>query len=181
MHLTAGAPPHLRIDGELEALPLPLCVPADLKGLINSIMSEKQIKTFEMEHEFDFAYSIKNLGRFRVNVYQQRGSIGCVIRAVPTMKLSIEELGLPAMTKDLIMRPRGIVFCTGPTGSGKSTSLAAMIDYINDHRQCHIITIEDPIEFLHQHKHSLVTSASWGRTRTASPRRCATCCARTPT
>jgi twitching motility protein PilT len=163
LHLTAGAPPHLRIDGELEAQGLPILNPSDLKGLVYSMMSEKQIKSFELEHEFDFAYSIKSIGRFRVNVFQQRGSVGCVIRAVPTMKLSIEELGLPGMTKDLIMRPRGIVFCTGPTGSGKSTSLAAMIDYINNHRQCHIITIEDPIEFLHQHKRSLVNQRELGQ------------------
>ena len=163
LHLTAGAPPHLRIDGELQALELPVLSPSDIKGLVYSMMSEKQIKNFELEHEFDFAYSVKNIGRFRVNVFQQRSSVGCVIRSVPTMKLSIEELGLPALTKDLIMRPRGIVFCTGPTGSGKSTSLAAMIDYINNHRHCHIITIEDPIEFLHQHKRSLVNQRELGQ------------------
>ena len=125
LHLTAGAPPHLRIDGELEAQGLPILSPADIKGLVYSMMSEKQIKTFELEHEFDFAYSVKSLGRFRVNVFQQRGSIGCVIRSVPTMKLSIEELGLPGLTKDLVMRPRGIIFCTGPTGSARGIGSAA--------------------------------------------------------
>ncbi len=163
LHLAAGAPPTLRIDGELEAMPLPKVIPSDLKGLVYSMMSEKQIKTFEMEREFDFAYSVKNLGRFRVNVFLQRGSTGCVLRAVPTMKLSLEELGLPGVSKDLIMRPRGIIFVTGPTGSGKTTSLAAMIDYINAKRRCHIMTMEDPIEFLHQHNKSLVNQRELGQ------------------
>jgi len=163
LHLTAGAPPHLRIDGELQPLDLPKYVPSNLKELIYSMMHEKQIKTFEMEREFDFAYSLKNVGRFRVNVFYQRGSLGCVIRAVPTNKQSIKALGLPPKTEELIMLPRGIIFVTGPTGSGKSTSLAAMIDYINDHRNCHIITIEDPIEFLHNHKHCLVNQRELGQ------------------
>ena len=162
LHLTAGAPPHLRIDGELAPLPLPRFAPPDIKGLIYSMMSEQQIKVFELNREFDFAYSVKRLGRFRVNVFMQRGSVGCVVRSVPTMKNTIEQLGLPAITKDLIMRPRGIIFVTGPTGSGKTTSLAAMIDYINEHRHGHIITIEDPIEFLHEHKNCLVNQRELG-------------------
>lgn len=162
LHLTAGAPPHLRIDGELQPLPLPRYTPPDIKGTVYSMMSEMQIKHFELDREFDFAYSIKNLGRFRVNVFMQRGSVGCVVRSVPTSKMSIEKLGLPAITKDLIMRPRGIVFVTGPTGSGKTTSLAAMIDYINEHRHGHIITVEDPIEFLHEHKNCLVNQRELG-------------------
>jgi twitching motility protein PilT len=162
LHLTAGAPPHLRVDGELSPLPLPRYIPGDLKGLVYSMMSEQQIKIFEMTREFDFAYSVKSLGRFRVNVFMQRGSVGCVIRSVPTTKNTIEQLGLPAIAKDLIMRPRGIIFVTGPTGSGKTTSLAAMIDYINEHRHGHIITIEDPIEFLHEHKNCLVNQRELG-------------------
>jgi len=156
LHLAAGSPPCLRIDGELQPMALPKLDPAEIKGLVYTMMSMKQIKDFEMEKEFDFAYSVKNMGRFRVNVFKQRNSIGCVARAVPSMKLSIEELGLPAKTKELISLPRGIIFVTGPTGSGKTTSLAAMIDYINRQRRCHIITIEDPIEFLHKHNLSLV-------------------------
>jgi len=163
LHLTAGAPPNLRIDGELNPMALPRLVPKDLKGLVYSMMHEKQIKDFEMDKEFDFSYSIKNFGRFRVNVFKQRDSVGCVIRAVPTMKLSIEELGLPPVTKDLVMRPRGIIIVTGPTGSGKTTSLAAMIDYINNHRHSHIMTIEDPIEFLHKHKKCLVNQRELGQ------------------
>ena len=163
LHLAAGAPPHLRIDGELTPMALPRLTPRDLKGLVYSMMHEKQIKDFEMDREYDFSYSIKNFGRFRVNVFKQRDSVGCVIRAVPTMKLSIEELGLPPVTKDLVMRPRGIIIVTGPTGSGKTTSLAAMIDYINNHRHSHIMTIEDPIEFLHKHKKCLVNQRELGQ------------------
>jgi twitching motility protein PilT len=162
LHLTAGAPPHLRIDGELQPMNLPIYTPPELKGVVYSMMTEQQIKQFEVAHEFDFAYSVKSLGRYRVNVFMQRGSTACAIRAVPTNKQSIDALGLPAVTKDLIMRPRGIILVTGPTGSGKTTSLAAMIDYINEHRRCHIITVEDPIEFLHQHKQSLVNQRELG-------------------
>jgi len=162
LHLTVGAPPYLRIDGELMPLGLPKCIPSELKSLIYSMMNELQIKEYELKHEMDFAYGIKTLGRFRVNVFQQRGSIGCVIRCVPTNKMSVEALGLPSVTKDLIMRPRGIVLVTGPTGSGKSTSLAAMIDYINSNRRCHIMTVEDPIEFLHEHRQSLVNQRELG-------------------
>jgi len=162
LHLTAGAPPNVRVDGELRPMSLPPYTPADIKGVVYSMMSEQQIKQFEMAHEFDFAYSVKNLGRFRVNVFMQRGSVACAIRAVPTNKQSMEALGLPPVTKDLIMRPRGIIFVTGPTGSGKTTSLAAMIDYINERRRAHIITIEDPIEFLHQHQQSIVNQRELG-------------------
>jgi twitching motility protein PilT len=167
LHLAAGAPPHLRIDGELSAMDLPKLTPPDLRGLIYSMMNEKQIKDFEIEREFDFAYSIKNLARFRVNVFQQRGSVGCVVRAVPTMRLSIEELGLPSKTKDLIVLPRGIILVTGPTGSGKTTSLAAMVDYINGKQRCHIMTVEDPIEYLHRHKESLVNQRELGQDTTS--------------
>ncbi|MBN2083439.1 type IV pilus twitching motility protein PilT [bacterium] len=163
LHLTAGAPPYLRIDGELQPMALPKLTPPELKGLVYTMMSMKQIKDFELDKEFDFAYSVKSLGRFRVNVYKQRGSVGCVIRAVPTMKLNIEQLGLPAKTKELITLPRGIIFVTGPTGSGKTTSLASMIDYINNHRRCHIMTVEDPIEYLHQHKLCLVNQRELGQ------------------
>jgi twitching motility protein PilT len=162
VHLTAGSPPCLRIDGELHRLALEPLTPKMLKELIYSMMSEIQIRQFELERELDFSYSIKNLGRFRVNVFMQRGSVGSVIRAVPTTKLSIEQLGLPPVTKDIAMRPRGIILVTGPTGSGKSTSLAAMIDYINENRRGHIITVEDPIEFLHDHKGCLVNQRELG-------------------
>jgi twitching motility protein PilT len=162
LHLTAGASPHLRIDGELHPMNLPKYTPQEIKGVVYSMMSEIQIKQFELAHEFDFAYSVKAIGRFRVNIFMQRGSTACAIRAVPTNKQSLEALGLPPIAKDLIMRPRGIILVTGPTGSGKTTSLAAMIDYINEHRHCHIITIEDPIEFLHQHKLSLVNQRELG-------------------
>jgi twitching motility protein PilT len=162
LHLTVGSPPCIRVDGEINPLGYPRYLPQDVKGLVFSMMREDQIKQFEIEHEFDFAYGIKTLGRFRVNVFMQRGSVGCVIRAVPTTKKTMEELGLPPVTKDLIMRPRGIILVTGPTGSGKSTSLAAMIDYINDNRKAHIITVEDPIEFLHEHKSCLVNQRELG-------------------
>ncbi|MDQ3024298.1 MAG: type IV pilus twitching motility protein PilT [bacterium] len=162
VHLTAGSPPALRMDGEIHQLALEPLTGKLLKELIYSMMSETQIRGFELDRELDFSYSIKNLGRFRVNVFQQRGSVASVIRTVPTTKLSIEQLGLPAVTKDIIMRPRGLILVTGPTGSGKSTSLAAMIDYINENRKGHIITIEDPIEFLHDHKGCLVNQREVG-------------------
>jgi twitching motility protein PilT len=162
LHLTTGAPPYLRVDGELTPLNFPLNDPKQLKALIYSMMSEQQIKQYELDKELDFAYSVKSLGRFRVNVFQQRSSIGSVIRTIPTNKMSLDQLGLPAITKDLIMRPRGIILVTGPTGSGKSTSLAAMIDFINEHRKAHIMTVEDPIEFLHDHKMSLVNQREVG-------------------
>lgn len=162
LHLTAGAPPHVRIDGQLIPLNLPKYRPSDLKSLIYSMMKEHQVKVFEIEHEFDFAYSVLNVGRFRVNVFMQRGSVGAVVRSVPTMKKSIEALGLPPIAKDLALRPRGIILFTGPTGSGKTTSLAAMIDYINENRRGHIITVEDPIEFLHDHKKCVVNQRELG-------------------
>jgi len=162
VHLTAGSPPALRVDGEIFPLALEALTGKMLKELIYSMMSETQIRSFELEREIDFSYSIKNLGRFRVNVFQQRGSVASVIRSVPTNKLSIEQLGLPLVTKDLVLRPRGLILVTGPTGSGKSTSLAAMIDFINENRKGHIITIEDPIEFLHDHKSCLVNQREVG-------------------
>jgi twitching motility protein PilT len=162
VHLTAGSPPALRMDGEIFPLALDPLTGKELKELIYSMMSETQIRNFELERELDFSYSIKNLGRFRVNVFQQRGSVSSVIRTVPTNKLSIEQLGLPLVTKDLVLRPRGLILVTGPTGSGKSTSLAAMIDFINENRKGHIITIEDPIEFLHDHKGCLVNQREVG-------------------
>jgi len=164
LHLAAGAPPHIRVDGDLQPLSLPRLDPSEIKGLVYSMMSMKQISDFEQALEYDFAYSVKNMGRFRVNVFRQRGSVGCVTRAVPTMKLSIEELGLPSKTKDLIMLPRGIIFVTGPTGSGKTTSLAAMIDFINSNpnSRAHIMTVEDPIEYLHKHKYCLVNQRELG-------------------
>jgi twitching motility protein PilT len=162
VHLTAGSPPALRMDGEIYPLALDKLTAKMLKELIYSMMSETQIRSFELERELDFSYSIKNLGRFRVNVFMQRGCVGAVIRTVPTSKLSIEQLGLPPVTKDLVLRPRGMILVTGPTGSGKSTSLAAMIDYINENRKGHIITIEDPIEFLHDHKGCLVNQREIG-------------------
>jgi twitching motility protein PilT len=162
VHLTAGSPPALRMDGEIHPLALEPLTGKILKELIYSMMSETQIRTFELERELDFSYSIKNLGRFRVNVFQQRGSVGSVIRTVPTTKLTIEQLGLPLVTKDLVLRPRGLILVTGPTGSGKTTSLAAMIDFVNENRKGHIITIEDPIEFLHDHKGCLVNQREIG-------------------
>ncbi|MCC7478165.1 type IV pilus twitching motility protein PilT [bacterium] len=162
LHLTVHAAPHIRVDGELRPLALPPLTPPEIKDLVYSMMTEIQIKSFELDHELDFAYGTRGLGRFRVNVFMQRGAVGCVIRSVPTIKHSIEALGLPATTKDLIMRPRGIILVTGPTGSGKSTSLAAMIDYINENRSAHIMTVEDPIEFVHEHKRCLVNQRELG-------------------
>jgi len=163
LHLTVGVPPTLRIDGTI--LPLEeyskLTV-ADAEKLVLSIMNEKQKKAFEERGEFDFSYSIAGVGRFRVNAFRQRGSIAAVLRMISPKILSLDELGMPSILKELAFRPRGLVLVTGPTGSGKSTTLAAMIDLINQQEKCHIITLEDPIEYLHSHQKSIVNQREIG-------------------
>jgi twitching motility protein PilT len=162
LHLTVGVPPTMRVNGELLPMGETKLDPKGLKLLVYSMMEEGQIKRFELDRELDFAYSVGGLGRFRVNVFLQRDSVAAVMRAIPVEIPQIKDLGLPDVTKELVTLPRGLILVTGPTGSGKSTSLAAMIDAINTTRKCHIITIEDPIEFLHKHKMSLVNQREVG-------------------
>jgi twitching motility protein PilT len=150
LHLKVGRPPTLRVQGELKAMAHAPLRPEDLKALAEQIMSAPQVKEFADNKEADFAIGVPGIGRFRVNVYQQRGTIAYALRSIPYQVSTIEELNLPPVVGDIAMRPRGLVLVTGITGSGKSTALAAMIQHINERRYANIITIEDPIEFLHR-------------------------------
>ncbi|MBC7294392.1 MAG: PilT/PilU family type 4a pilus ATPase [Thermoleophilia bacterium] len=150
LHLKVGSPPVIRVDGELYDLDEPPLTPEDTKDYAASLMSEKQIRRFSETNEIDFAYSAPHVGRFRVNVYRQRGTISIALRRVVTQVPSFEELNLPPVVRKLALEPRGMVLVTGATGSGKTTTLAAMIDYINHNLRRHIVTIEDPIEILHE-------------------------------
>jgi twitching motility protein PilT len=148
LHLRVGEPPVFRIHGQLIRTNHP--VVERTEDLIYPILSEERKKRFEEFMELDLSYEIEGVSRFRVNCFRQRGKMGAVLRAIPVKIKTIDELMLPAVTKDISLRPRGLVLVTGPTGSGKSTTLAAIIDHINRNRRCHVITIEDPIEFVHQ-------------------------------
>jgi twitching motility protein PilT len=156
LHLTIGTPPQVRIDGKLRPLELPPLAAADTKRLAYSVMTDSQKHGFEEKLEYDFSFGIKDLCRFRANVFTQRGAVGAVFRVIPFEIKSFEALGLPPVVEKLCDKPRGLILVTGPTGSGKSTTLAAMIDKINRDRHEHILTIEDPIEFLHSHKNCIV-------------------------
>ena len=157
VHLTAGLPPMLRQHGELVPLDeYPVNTPDELQKMLYGILTQRQREEFENELELDLSYSVPGLSRFRVNVFQQRGSIGAVMRVIPYEVVEFERLGIPEKVADFAHVPRGFVLVTGPTGSGKSTTLASLIDMINRARPVHIVTIEDPIEFLHTHKRSIV-------------------------
>ena len=156
LHLTVGSPPQLRIDGRLTRTEMEPLTAELTKKLAYSVMNEKQRKKFEESWELDLSFGIENLSRFRCNVFVQRGNVAVSIRQIPFDISTFEELGLPRVVSDLANLPRGLVLVTGPTGSGKSTTLAALIDRINREQYCHIITVEDPIEYLHRHNCSLV-------------------------
>jgi len=156
LHIATYTPPQVRVHGHLQRLQLPDLTPAETKQLVYSVLTDAQKKRFEESLELDFSFGIKGLARFRCNVFNQRGAVGAVYRLIPENIRSFGELGLPAVLATLAERPRGLVLITGPTGSGKSTTLAAMIDKINAERHDHILTIEDPIEYIHQHKNCLV-------------------------
>ena len=157
LHLTLKCPPQLRIDGSLVHAGEEALKPEDIKTLVYSILSEEQKKIFEKDLELDLACSLGEVSRFRVNVFMQRSSMGCAIRRIPFDIMSFEECGLPIeVVENLCARPKGLVLVTGATGSGKSTTLAAMMDKINSERPCHIITVEDPIEFVHKNKKAIV-------------------------
>jgi len=156
LHLTTGVPPMLRLHGRLMPLDLPPLTPADTKSLAYSILTDAQKHKFEEDKELDFSFGVKGLSRFRSNVFMQRGAVAVAIRTIPYTILSFEELGLPKIVSELCDKPKGLVLVTGPTGSGKSTTLASMINKINTERQEHILTIEDPIEYVHQHKKCIV-------------------------
>ena len=156
LHLTTETPPQVRVHGELQRLHMPELTPSETKALVYSVLTDTQKKRFEESLELDFSFGIRGLARFRCNVFTQRGAVGAVYRLIPEKIRAFGELGLPAVLATLADRPRGLVLVTGPTGSGKSTTLAAMLDKINSERYEHILPIEDPIEYIHQHKNCLV-------------------------
>src|SRR2546427_2119762 len=156
LHIATNTPPQVRVHGHLKRLQMPELTPAETKQLVYSVLTDAQKKRFEETMELDFSFGIKGLARFRCNVFTQRGAVGAVYRLIPEKIRTFGELGLPAVLATLAERPRGLVLITGPTGSGKSTTLAAMLDKINSERHAHILTIEDPIEYIHPHKNCLV-------------------------
>jgi twitching motility protein PilT len=162
LHMTAGSPPMIRKRGKLQALDYPSLAPQQVREVVYSILTNDQRQRLETEWQIDLAYSIPGKARFRVNAYFQRASIGAAFRLIPQHMPELDTLGLPPILRDFTKKPRGFVLVTGPTGSGKSTSLAAMIDAINKEREEHIMTIEDPIEFLHAHQKCIVNQREVG-------------------
>jgi twitching motility protein PilT len=162
LHLTAGTPPMVRERGKLHALDYPMLTPQDTREIVYSILSDDQRKRLENEWQVDLSYSITGKARFRVNAYFQRSAIGAAFRLIPSTMPELAELGVPPVLADFTKKPRGFVLVTGPTGSGKSTTLAAMVDLINKERHEHIMTIEDPIEFLHRHQNCIVNQRELG-------------------
>jgi twitching motility protein PilT len=156
MHLTAGLPPQFRIDGAITSSDYEVLDPDACTKLAYSVLNEEQKKRFEAAKELDLSFGVAGLSRFRCNVFLQRGVVTLAVRQIPYKILSFRELGLPKVVGDLTQRPKGLILVTGPTGSGKSTTLASMIDKINTERRAHIVTIEDPIEYVHEHKHCIV-------------------------
>ncbi|MCE9578467.1 MAG: type IV pilus twitching motility protein PilT [Deltaproteobacteria bacterium] len=162
LHITTGSAPQLRIDGDLVPLRTEAMTPVDTKQLCYSILTDAQKLRFEEDQELDLSFGVKNLARFRANIYMQRGAVAGAFRLVPFNIIPLEEIGLPPIVSELCERPRGLVLVCGPTGSGKSTTLASMLDRINQRHRAHIVTIEDPIEYLHPHKNSLVNQREIG-------------------
>ncbi len=162
LHITTGTPPQLRIDGALVPLRTDAMSPVDTKQLCYSILTDAQKLRFEEDQELDLSFGVKNLARFRANIFMQRGAVAGAFRLVPFKITPLADLGMPPVVTKLCQRPRGLVLVTGPTGSGKSTTLASMIDMINRNERHHIVTIEDPIEFLHPHKNCLVNQREVG-------------------
>ncbi len=162
LHLAVGMPPAVRVNGKLEPLDYPRLMPNDTRELIYSILTQDQRQRLETDWEIDFSYSVPARARFRVNAFFQRNSLGAAFRLIPVNILTVEDLGLPKALHQFAQKPRGFILITGPTGSGKSTTLAALIDEINETREEHIMTIEDPIEFLHHHKKCIVNQREVG-------------------
>jgi twitching motility protein PilT len=156
LHLSVGLPPVLRIDGSLLHMNYAPLSPAETQRLVYDILTTDQIQWYEKTHELDFSYGVRDVGRFRVNVYRQRGSVGAAFRSIPNQVPTYEQLRLPPILRELCRKKSGLILVTGPTGSGKSTTIACMIDQINSEQEVHIMTIEDPIEYLHRHKRAMV-------------------------
>ncbi len=162
LHLAVGNSPVIRIHGLLKKLPMDVITPEDMTGVMKQLMNSKQFEYFSKTHDMDFAIDIPKVGRFRVNSFMQLRGEGMVFRFIPAKISSLEELGMPKVVGELTKKEKGLILVTGPTGSGKSTTLAAMIDKINSERHCHIITIEDPIEFVHENKNSIINQREIG-------------------
>ena len=162
MHITTGSPPLLRIDGAIVPLKLSPLSPIETKQLCYSVLTEEQKIQFEKNKELDLSFGVKSLSRFRANIFVQRGAVSGAFRSIPFKILSFDELGLPPVVAELAAKPRGLILVTGPTGSGKSTTLASIIDKINSETRQHIMTVEDPIEYLHPHKRSIVNQREVG-------------------
>ena len=162
MHITTGSPPLLRIDGAIVPLKLAPLSPIETKQLCYSVLTEEQKIQFEKNKELDLSFGVKSLSRFRANIFMQRGAVSGAFRSIPFKILSFDELGLPPIVAELAAKPRGLILVTGPTGSGKSTTLASIIDKINSETRQHIMTVEDPIEYLHPHKRSIVNQREVG-------------------
>ena len=156
LHLSTGTPPSIRVDGDVRKLNIPAFDAKDVNSLVYDIMNDRQRKEYEEKLEVDFSFEVPNLARFRVNAFNQNRGPAAVFRTIPSKILSLDDLGCPDIFRDISDTPRGLVLVTGPTGSGKSTTLAAMVDYINDSKNDHILTIEDPIEFVHDNKMCLI-------------------------
>jgi twitching motility protein PilT len=162
LHIRVGVPPIIRLHGSLVPLDLPALVPEDTENLMKAITSESHIQKVREQGGTDFGFAYGDMARFRVSVFKEKGNHGLVLRQIPNKLMSLEQIGLPPSIKDLLFRPRGLILVTGPTGSGKTTTLASMIDVVNIERDCHIITIEDSIEYYHPHKKSIVTQREIG-------------------
>ncbi|PIE53070.1 type IV pili twitching motility protein PilT [Candidatus Fermentibacteria bacterium] len=162
LHLTVGAPPTVRIDGELTRMEYDPLTPNETQSLVYSLLKDEQKKRFELEKELDFAFGIKGLSRFRANVFYQRNTVACAIRVIPYEIMGFEELGLPDVVSQLAEKRQGLILVTGPTGCGKSTTLASIVRKVNSQRRCHIITIEDPIEYVHHHDKGIVNQREVG-------------------
>jgi twitching motility protein PilT len=162
LHIRVGVPPIIRLHGSLVPMDLPVLVPEDTENLMKAITSESHIQRVREQGGTDFGFAYGDQARFRVSVFKAKGNHGLVLRQIPSKLMSLEQIGLPPSIKDLLFRPRGLILVTGPTGSGKTTTLASMIDVVNIERDCHIITVEDPIEYYHPHKKSIVTQREIG-------------------
>jgi twitching motility protein PilT len=163
LHLTVGAPPTLRVDGRLAPTPFEKLNAQSAQSLIYSQLNDQQRQRFEADNELDLAFDLPAVGRVRMNVYRQTGCVGAAIRSIPGSFKSFDEIGLPRAIREIMKLPKGLVLVTGPTGSGKSTTIASMVDFINENRPAHIMTVEDPIEFVHTHKKSLVNQREVGQ------------------
>ncbi len=162
LHIRVGVPPVIRLHGKLVHMDLPVMQPEDTENMMKAITSEAHIQKVREQGGTDYGFAFGEAARFRVSVFKERGNFGMVLRQIPSKLMTLEQIGLPPSVKDILFRPRGLVLVTGPTGSGKTTTLASMIDIINQEEDCHIITIEDPVEYYHPHKKSIVTQREVG-------------------